>query len=562
MPYSTLSLEFAAAAGTALAGGVIARLLRQSVVVGYLAAGLVLSPFTPGPTSDPETIERLADIGVVLLMFGVGVQFSLRELAGVRDAGFGAAVQIPLSIAIAGAAVRLAGWPWQESLVFGAVAAISSSIVLTKLLAERGEEASQHGRIAIVWSLAQDLSTVGLVVLLGVLAADSDELVPSVGLAIAKAAGFIGAMAIVGPRILPWVLAQVARLGSRELFILAVGGLSIGTAVISERAGLSLALGAFIAGVVVSESDLSYHALGEVMPIRDIFAALFFVSVGMLVDPRLLWDHLGLFLLIVMLVLSKGLIATAASLVLRYPPRTAVLVGLGLAPSAEFSFILARQGVESGIVSGQNFSLMLSATAATIVLAPALNRLAPVAEWGFSMMPFPAPRQRPDPVPPRLLRNHVIICGAGRVGSLIAAVLRQRGQGYLIIEMDRRRVEGLRAAGEPVLYGNCANPPVLERAQLEHARTLVVAIPDPVMTRQTVEQARRWHPRLDIVARVYTAEEAVALRMHGVAEAVIAEHELALEMARHTLHRVGVSSLEVQAIIQRLRLEPSQFGER
>lgn len=557
MADAALSVDLAIAAGGALAGGVLARALRQSVLAGYIAAGVALSPFTPGPVGSTETIERLADIGVVLLMFGIGVHFSLRQLAAVMAAGLGAALQVPITLVLGFVAVRAIGWSWQEAVFFGATAAISGGTVLTKLLAERGEEDSQHGRVAIAWSVSQDLATVALVVLLAAVAEGGEDLLPTLGIAALKALAFIAGMVVLGTRVLPWVLARVARLGSRELFILAVAGLSLGAAVISERFGLSLALGAFIAGVVVSESDLSHHALGEVLPIRDIFAALFFVSVGMLVDPRLLWEHLPLFLILVAMVLSKGIVITALSLLLlRYPVRTAVLAGLGLAQSAEFSFVLARQGVEAGVVSGPVFSLMLAATAATIVLAPLLYGLAPALERGLNRIPMPEARSFPEATTPLLLRNHVVICGGGRVGSLIAGVLRRRGQGYLIVEMDRRRAEALRAAGEPVLYGNAANPAVLERAQLGRARTLVVAIPDPVFTRQIVAEARRRHPRLDIVARVSSAEEAEALRARGVGEAVIAERELALEMARHTLQRVGVPTLEAQAILQRLRFGP------
>ena len=557
-----LSLDLALAAGAALAGGIAARMLRQSVLVGYLAAGVFISPFTPGPVGDTETIETLADIGVVLLMFGIGVHFSLRQLARVRKAGLGALLQIPLSLSIGALAAKLTGWSGQEAIFFGAAASISGGTVLTKLLAERGEEGAQHGRVAVGWSVAQDLATVALVVLLGAVATGGDNLLPVVGIALLKAVGFIGGMVLIGTRVLPWVLAHVARLGSRELFILTVAGISIGAAVLSERFGLSLALGAFIAGVMVSESDLSYHALGEVLPLRDMFAALFFVSVGMLVDPRLLWQELPLFLLLVIVILSKGLLAGALSVLLHYPVRTAALVGVSLAPSAEFSFILARQGVEAGVVAGPVFSLMLAATAATIVLAPPLYRLAPALERMLCIVPMrdeEAWVADDSSTLPRL-RNHVIICGGGRVGGVIAGVLRRRGHGYLTIEMDRRRAEALRAAGEPVLYGNAAAPPVLEQAQLEYARTLVVAIPDPVVTRQIVEEAGRRHPRLDIVARVSGAEEAEALRARGVSEAVIAEQELAIEMTRHTLQRIGVSMMETQAILRRLRFGPRQPG--
>lgn len=559
----TLSLDLAVAGGAALVGGTLARVLRQSVLVGYIAAGVLLSPFTPGPVGDVETIERLADIGVVLLMFSIGVHFSLRELAAMRQAALGAAVQLPLSIGLGTVMARVLGWTWQEAIFFGAVAAISGGTVLTKLLTERGEEDTAHGRVAIGWSVVQDLATVVLVVLLSVVAEGTDRLLPALGLATLTAGTFVGGMLVVGARVMPWVLARVARLGSRELFILTVAALSLGTALLSEAMGLSLALGAFIAGVVVSESDVSYHALGEVLPLREIFAALFFVSVGMLVDPGLIWEHLPLFLVLVALVLSKALIIAALCVGLGYGAQTAALIGLGLAPSAEFSFILARQGVSAGVVSASVFSLMLAATATTIVLAPLLYRLGSPLARLLNAIPSPTTDAGEvaavAEVPRR--RNHVVICGGGRVGALIAGVLRARGQGYLIIEVDRRRAEALRAAGELVLYGNAGAAPVLAHAQLDTARTLVLAVPDPIVIRQVVSLAHQQYPRLDIVARVGSVEEADAVLALGASEAVIAEQELALEMTRHTLQRIGVSTLEAQGILQRLRGGPRRTAE-
>ncbi len=556
----TLSTDLVVAGGVALGGGALARALRQSVLVGYLAAGFVLSPFTPGPVGDVHTIERLADIGVVLLMFGIGIHFSLRELTAMRAAAVGALLQLPVSIALGTLVARAIGWTWQEALFFGAAASISGGVVLTKLLGERGEEDTHHGRLAVGWSVTQDLATVVLVVLLSVVAEGTGHLVPAVGIALLSAGGFIGGMLIVGTRVVPWVLAHVARLGSRELFILAVAALALGTAVLSEWLGLSLALGAFIAGVIVSDSDLSYQALGEVAPLREVFAALFFVSVGMLVDPVLIWERLPLFLVLVLAMLSKGAVAAIVSVRLRLPARTAALVGLGLAPSAEFSFVLARQGVTAGVVSAPVFSLMLAATATTIVLAPLLYRVAGPGTWLLRGIEVSEPSAfEPSALAHAAphLRNHVILCGGGRVGGLLAGVLRTRGQGYIIIEADRRRAEALRAAGHPVIYGNAAAPPVLEQSQPAYARTLVVAVFDPMVTRQIVEEAQRSHPRLDIVVRASGRDEAETLRARGAAEAVIAERELALEMTRHVLHRIGLTAVEAQVVLQRLR-----FGDR
>lgn len=556
MPDTTLSLDLATATLIALAGGALARLLRLPVFLGYLAAGLALSPVTPGPVGNVEAVQRLADLGAVLLMFGMGVQFSLRDLATTRDVGAGAAVQVPLSLATTALALWALGWSWPAALYAGAAACSTSSIVLVKLLSERNEQDTPHGRLAVAWTLAQDLLTVFVIAVLGAVAR-AGGLDARVGTAAVQAAAFVGTALIVGTRLVPPLLVRIARLGSRELFILSIAGLAVGTAVLGERFGLSLALGAFIAGITVSESDVSHQALGDLLPLRDLFAALFFVWVGMLVDPRLLVAQPLLFAALLALMLSKA--AIAAVLIagpLRRPARTATLAGAALAPSAELSFVVARDGVAAGALTSEQFSLILVATAATIPLTPPLTRLGPAVQRLLEPLALrvatvddPAPVLAP-------LRNHVVIVGGGRVGNLIAAVLRRRGQGYVIIEEDRRTVERLRAAGEAVIYGNAAHPSVLAQASPEHARTLVVAIPDPVAARRIVAEARARNPRLDIVVRAHSAADAADFLRLGADEAVIAERELALELTRHTLHRIGLSTMEIQAIIQRLR-----FGE-
>ncbi len=558
MTDTTLSLDLVAATLIALAGGALARLLRLPVFLGYLAAGLAFSPFTPGPVGDVAAVQRLADLGTVLLMFGMGVQFSLRDLAAARDVVAGAAVQVPLSLTITALATWILGWSWQAALFAGAAAGSTSSIVLVKLLTERNEQDSPYGRLAVTWTLAQDLLTVIVIAVLGAVAR-AGGLDARVGLATVQAAAFVGAALFVGTRLVPPLLVRIARLGARELFILSIAGLAVGTAVLGERFGLSLALGAFIAGITVSESDVSHHALGELLPIRDLFAALFFVWVGMLVDPRLLVAQPALLAALVALMLSKA--AVAAVLIagpLQRPARTAALAGVALAPSAEFSFVVARDGVAAGALTAEQFSLILAATVATIPLTPPFMGLAPAIQRVLEPLSLRAgavAASDPAPISSRL-RNHVVIVGGGRVGSLIAAVLRRRGQGYVILEEDRRTAERLRAAGEPVIYGNAAHPSVLAQAALPYARTLVVAVPDPVDARRIVSEARAQNPRLDIVVRAHSPTDAADFLRLGANEAVIAERELALELTRHTLHRIGLTTLEIQAILQRLR-----FGE-
>jgi CPA2 family monovalent cation:H+ antiporter-2 len=358
-------------------------------------------------------------------------------------------------------------------------------------------------------------------------------------------------MVLVGNRLLPWFLARVARENSRELFILALAALSIGAALLSESFGLSLALGAFVAGLVISEDDLSAQILGELLPVREIFAALFFVAIGLLVEVTALRDHILLIALFTVIVLAvKSALAAALTVALGRTLGTALLVGAGLAASAEFSFILARLGVEKELLNLTQFEVIVAATAASIVFGPLLYVPVPwLLEWLGARFQTP-----PEPdAPPIEARSHVVVCGHGRVGSFVCDILRRRGYRYVVVEQDRRTVDALRAGGVDAIYGSAAHTQVLARARLDRARTLVLALPDALTTRLAAKAARELAPRLDIVARVRSPAETRSLRGIGVAEAVVAEREVALELTRHTLHRLGLSTLETQAVIQALR---------
>lgn len=541
----------------ALIGAVVAARLRQSIIVGYILAGVVISPLTPGVESDYATVEQLANIGIVLLLFAIGVQFSLSDLLSAgKVALLGAGVQVVIMIAI-GFAVGLAiGWDPMEALFFGAVLSNSSSTVLSKVLGERGEMDTSQGGLALAWSTVQDLSTVILIVVLSALATDSDELATDLLIEAAKAGLFLALLVPIGLRVLPWLFERAAELRNREIFVLTVGAVALGLAWSSTLFGLSLALGAFVVGVVVSESDLSHQILGEVLPLRDIFAGLFFVSVGMLVDPGFVLGNLPLLLLtVVLIVLVKGPLSAAIAWMLGTPTRVAVLAGAALAQCAEFSFLLARVGRDVGALSSDGYSLMLAGSAVSIMLLPTTYRFAlPVADalqaW--------RPAYRLDDDPPEIanpaegLRGHAVICGYGRVGTVIGYVLRRRFT-VVAIEEDIRVVRALRAREVPVVRGNAAMPAVLRQAQLERARALVVAVPDPLVVRQVVDQARQMNPRLRIVARTHSEAERQWLLARGVDSVILGEWELALEMTAHALRGFGVSSTEAEAIVQRLR---------
>lgn len=541
----------------ALAGVIIAIRLKQSAILGYILGGIAIGPYTPGFVGDPLAVEQLANVGVILLMFTIGVQLSLRELFAVgRVAVLGATVQVLVTIAIGWAVGTLLGWGWLEALFLGAVISNSSSTVLSKVLSERGEAGAVHSQIALAWSTIQDLSTIVLVVVLTALATGGDGLVVELTWATLRAVLFLVLLVPVGFRLLPWIFERIAATRSREIFIVSVAAFALGTAYLSSFFGLSLALGAFVAGVVVSESDLSHQILGEVTPLRDIFAGIFFLSVGMLVDLGFVVTNLPLVLLaILLIVVVKGLIVAGLTMAFRYPLRTSVLTAVALAQSAEFSFILARVGTDVGAVSPNVFSLMLAGAAASIVISPILHDVAqPLVRSIERRMPLSSMSAlplHPDGDPP--LRGHAVICGYGRVGRVIGTALRRRGFPILVIEQDQRIVRQLREEGVPALLGYADQPVLIEQMHLATARALVVAVPDAITARRIVDEAQRINPRLHIVVRTHSQEERTYLDERGVDESVIGELELAIEMTRYTLHRFGVNTLEIQAILQRLR---------
>ena len=547
-----LIAQLAVALLAALVGAVIAARLGQSVILGYIVAGIAVGPFTPGFVGDAETVNALADVGIVLLMFAIGVQFSVRQLlAAGTVATLGSTAQVLLTIAV-GSAVGIAlGWQPLEALFFGAVVSNSSSTILSKVLGERGELDSPQGNLALAWSAVQDLGTVALIVVLSALADGSDgAFLPGLAWEVGRAGLFLVLLIPIGLRVLPWLFDRVAGLRNREVFVLAVGAVALGLAVAASWFGLSLALGAFVAGVVVGESDLSHQILGEILPLRDIFAGLFFVSVGMLVDPGFVVRELPLLLVVLALIVPiKGAICAGLAMLLRTPPATAVLAGAALAQSAEFSFLLARLGSDLGVVSPTVFSLMLSGAAASIILAPSVYAGArPLAGDAARRWPGGGPAAETD----QGLSGHAVICGYGRVGRVVGAVLRGRAP-FVVIEEDPRIVQGLREEGIPVIQGNAALRAVAERAHLDRARVLVVALPDPVNVRLVVDHARAVAPDLDIVVRTHSEDERRFLQARGVDEVVLGEWELALEMTRHALQGVGVDDRDTEATIQALR---------
>jgi CPA2 family monovalent cation:H+ antiporter-2 len=550
-----LLLNLAIALIAATIGGFIAVRLGQSAILGYIVVGVLLSPSTPGPVSNPETVAELADIGLIFLLFAVGLELSVGDLARAgRVAAVGGSLQVIAMVGLGyGVAVGL-GFGQLEALFFGAFISQSSSIVTAKILTERDEVDAEHGRVAFGWATLQDLSTIVLVVVLTALSTGGD-LGTEFLFAVGKALLFIAVLLPVGLRVLPWAFEHIAMLRNREVFVISVAALALGTAILASLFGLSLALGAFVAGLLISESEIGHQVLGELVPLRDVFAGLFFISVGMLVDPFFVLAAWPLVLAAVGLVIvGKGALIAGLSRLLGVPTRAALLAGIVLAQSGEFSFLLAREGVELGVVGPDMFSLMLSAAALSIVVAPWLNRLAPRAvramDRRFGGLASPVDEAAAGA---GATRHSVVIVGYGRVGRVIGEALERRGFTYLVMEIDPRICRGLRERGIPVIQGAAENSHHLRRAGLDRARVLVVALDDPIALRQVVHHARRESNRLLIVARAKSVADREFLQREGVTEIVSADVELAVEMARFTLARLGVSAAETGAIVAGLR---------
>lgn len=550
--------------------GLVARRLNLSPIVGYLVAGVLLGPFTPGLFADAEVASELAEIGVILLMFGVGLHFSFRDLFEVRGIAIpGAIVQSTVATGLGILLALAVGWDLVAGLVLGMSLSVASTVVLLRALIVRNALDTIHGRVAVGWLIVEDIFTVIVLVLLPSLALltvgtgdAGNGVLFALGEALVKAVALVAIMIVIGIRVVPWLLLHVAREGSQEMFTLGVLAIALGIAYASsEYFGVSLALGAFLAGAVVGETDLSHKASSDALPLRDAFAVLFFVSVGMLLDPGYLVAHpLQILAVLTLIVVGKSLAAVAIVAIRRYPLRTGLTVGAGLAQIGEFSFILVTDGVRLQLVPVEAFQLVVAGALLSIMINPFIFSLVtPIETWikarpalrtrlerGGGALSRPAPEEEP-------LKGHAVVCGWGRVGRTVARALEARDFGYVVIEEHRRTVESLRERGVHALYGDIADAALLKHAGIERARVLVFAAYDPPAAEFAVDYAQRVNPRIEIVARVETPEEAKRLMDAGATQTVEGELELAVQMARYTLRRFGVTSREVDVITQGLR---------
>ncbi len=560
-----LLVDIALALAYALVGGLVARRLRLPTIVGYLLAGVALGPFTPGLTGDVESIRQLAELGVILLMFGIGLHFSLSDLWEVRDIAIPGAV-LQMTVAAALGYWMALGWGWSppSALVLGVAISVASTVVLLRGLMDMGALDTPHGRVAVGWLVLEDLATVAILVLLPALLSPgrpSGWLVPT--LAIGKALLFIGLMLVVGKRVIPSILRAIADTGSRELFVLVALTAALGTALASAYLfGVSLALGAFVAGVVVSESPFSHQVGADLLPFREAFAVLFFVSVGMLVNPGYLIANWGQVLALSALVVAgKSALAALIGFAFPYPARTALVVGAGLSQIGEFSFIVGQSGVALGVLDDTQYSLILAGAIVSITVNPWMFRLIDPLERLLKRMPRVWARlDRHGPLTPRpaeTLDRHVVIVGCGRVGRHIADVLLRIGVPQLVVEADASRARRLQESGTPVVFGDAANSEILGTTALDRARALVVTLPDDAAALMVVAAARRRvsSPSLHIIARASTREGARHLKEAGATDIVRPELEGGLEIVRRTLLGLEFPAQEIQRYADAVRGE-------
>jgi CPA2 family monovalent cation:H+ antiporter-2 len=527
--------------------GSIAYRFRMPPLFGYLLAGIAIGPFTPGFVGDVNLAQQLAEIGVILLMFGVGLHFSLKDLLAVKGIAIpGALAQIVIATLMGIGLGWLIGWPFGEGLVFGLALSVASTVVLLTALQERRLLETKRGQIAIGWLIVEDIAMVLALVLIpalsGLLGGSGESLSTgalawTLAATLGKVAAFVAAMMVVGRRLIPWILERVAASGSRELFRLAVLAIALGFALGAAYVfGVSFALGAFFAGMILGESDLSQRAAEESLPLRDAFAVLFFVSVGMLFDPSILVREPLLILATVsIIVVGKSLAALAIVRLFGHPSATALTIAASLAQIGEFSFILATLGLSLGLLSANGRDLILGGAIISILLNPllflALDRLR-----GKKGSPHEQAHVA-DPAGPPLpyLSGHAVLVGFGRVGHMVALTLSENDQPFVVIEDDLDVVQALRRDGIPALYGNAVAPGMLELAQVERARWLLLAIPDALEGGQVVAEARKRNAQVDIIARAHSNAQRLHLEKQGANQTIMGEREIADGMSGRVL---------------------------
>ncbi len=528
--------------------GLLLKRLGLPLILGYILAGILLGPHTGGFTvSNLHEIEFLAEIGVALLLFALGLEFSLKDLKPVRRiALIGTPIQILLTGLLGFGIGHFMGWSWKPSIWLGAIISLSSTMVILKTLMNQGWLGTLSSRVMIGMLIVQDLAIVPMMIVLPQLN-DPKAGLSVLGIAGLKGLGFIAAMLLLGTRLLPAVMKQIAALGSRELFLLGITAIGLGVGYVTHLAGLSFAFGAFVAGMVLSESDFGHQALSDIIPLRELFGLLFFTTVGMLFDPSFLFSHAREVLILVVAVsVGKGLIFSTLARLFSYRNVIPLAVGLGMFQVGEFSFVLARIGLSTNSIDQEFYSLVLTVAILTMILTPFVSgQTARLYGWrrkGLQRQPLETCN-----TPPSGFSGHTVIAGGGRVGEQVAEALRKKEIPCLIIELDHYRFEALKEKGFAVIYGHAGQEPLLEAARLKHASLFVMTVPAPVVVHEAIKHARHLNPAIRVVARASCLDDIQALKTSGVVDVVMPELEVGLQLVRHVLAHLDTGPEEIEA---------------
>lgn len=537
----------------AFLGGVLARRVGLPTIVGYLLAGIVIGPFTPGFVGDTDTIQQLAELGVIFLMFGVGLHFSFQDLWNVRDVAIpGALIQTAFATILGIALTQFWGWSLLSGLVLGLAISVASTVVLLRGLMDNSLLNTSHGQVAVGWLVMEDILSVLILVLMPTFAPSSGAFNwQDLAITLLKSVAFLVIMFVAGTRLLPRLLEKIAHTRSRELFILAILAITLGTAMsASELFGISVALGAFVAGAIISQSHLSHQVGADLFSFRETFSVLFFVSVGMLVNPLFLWENIGhVIALTALVIFGKGLIVILLGFFFPRPARTFLVVAVGLSQVGEFSFILGQGGLSLNLLNAEQYSLILAASLISITVNPFMYKSLPWLETQFRKIPGFWKKLDANTkileIEKEKLVSHAVIIGYGRIGKHMVDVLEKLSVPMLVIEADAERIANLNERGVPTLYGDASNSEVMTHAHLDRARVLVATVPDETSAQLIVTTAKDINPDLPIIARATTEEGIDRLAQLGAQDVIHPELEGGLEIVRHALLKLDFPVQEI-----------------
>lgn len=554
--------DLAAVFLAAVAGGALARIAHQPLILGYVLGGIAIGPFTPGPAiSELHTFELFAEIGVVLLMFSIGIEFSVKDLMRVKWVALaGGPLGILMSIGLALGVGSLIGWPPTKSIVIGAVISMASTMVLARLLLDRGELHSRHGRVMIGITLVEDLAVVAMTVLVPALGTFESGRLVLIGQALAKALLILAPFGYLAAKVIPAIMTRVARTQNQELFLLVALAIGLGTAAVTQMVGLSLALGAFLAGLIISGSDYGHETLARLLSIRDAFVALFFVTIGVLIDPHVIFDNLSLLATMIALIMAgKLLIWTTVVRLFGYGLATAFLVGIGLTQIGEFSFVLVQVARMAGHVGSDVYNATLAASLLTILLNAVLVRYVPV--WIGRRRLVHEPHDEVFSSSERAaLRQHVVLCGFGRVGSAVGKALDAFGLPYIVIERNPDIIRRLQIRGTACLYGDASHQELLAKARTADASLVVVALPEIEPAALAVRRVRALNPKVPVLARAHGILEAKKLTAVGSTEVIQPEVEASATLIRHALSWFAVPKDHILDYVERYRAPMQRNG--